>query len=325
MYTCSACGKARSSSDPNGHETCIDQMHIEQNENHKYKEAFAAMCSAAGFSVPQWGREGFDDEVAERVKTLKDNTETTKAFKDLVKSLKEDKLRWWGKLNQDIEQLQGDLAAAENARDAAQNWVDKVRAETDDLRTHQIYLFNLLARIHRDGGQHMDEVGVDTAVVEADNLVSGYNILLDFHKKHIQELRDDKKDLQNKVDNLMQDLELVREALAPEDADEYVVFDASWLKKPQEYRNEAVRCRKIAQLLCKRLQVGAALSGIWRKGKGKDMRVEMFVCPPTLNEANLGPACQAIINGIYKQQEGKEEFRVGNLSVSGSVSDEEEG
>lgn len=45
-------------------------------------------------------------------------------------------------------------------------------SELAQLRKNERHLFNLLARIHRDGGQYTDKHGIDKAVTDADVFVA---------------------------------------------------------------------------------------------------------------------------------------------------------
>lgn len=215
-------------------------------------------------------------------------------------------------------------------------WDAEVKERCDILKENSAYykkrsqdFFNLLARIHKDGGQYVDMVGEEQALADADKIICDYHSREEEQdstrllRKLVDELNEEVKELRSEAMEDDKIFSQLRAIFAPADADPEVSFNTGWVKKVKEYRNEASRCRTIAQILCEKLQVHAALAGVWRV-PGETMNIEMFICSPTLNEANLGPAAKMIIDGIWKQEEDGKGATLGDLRVTGTMAEEEE-
>jgi septal ring factor EnvC (AmiA/AmiB activator) len=79
--------------------------------------------------------------------------------------------------------------------------LDAAVRERDEARRH---LGNLLARIHRDGGQYQERHGTEKAVADADRIVANRNAELD-------EAREDVETLRKLNDQLLEQLEIERD------------------------------------------------------------------------------------------------------------------
>lgn len=90
---------------------------------------------------------------------------------------------WADEMMDKVEELRAEVTVLKAERDEAKN----------DFSNLQQTLLNLLARIHRDGGQFVDEHGFEKAIEAADDLIVAEHVTADklrFAKAAIVKLAD---------------------------------------------------------------------------------------------------------------------------------------